>query len=31
VVVPRPEFKEDLTKEELLEFLRPRFVKWWLP
>jgi len=31
VVVPRPEFKEDLTKEELLEFLRPRFAKWWLP
>ncbi|GBD09031.1 Long-chain-fatty-acid--CoA ligase [Candidatus Thermoflexus japonica] len=31
VVVPRPEFREDLTKEELLEFLRPRFAKWWLP
>ncbi len=31
MVVPRPEFKEDLTKEELLEFLRPRFAKWWLP
>ncbi|WP_322800767.1 long-chain fatty acid--CoA ligase [Thermoflexus sp.] len=31
VVVPRPEFKEDLTKEELMEFLRPRFAKWWLP
>ncbi len=31
VVVPRPEFKEDITKEELLEFLQPRFAKWWLP
>ncbi len=31
VVVPRPEFKESLTKEELLEFLQPRFAKWWLP
>lgn len=31
VVVPRPEFKDGITKEELLEFLRPRFAKWWLP
>ncbi len=31
VVVPRPEHKETITKEELLEFLRPRFAKWWLP
>lgn len=31
VVVPRPEFKDSLTKEELMEFLQPRFAKWWLP
>ncbi len=31
VVVPRPEFKESLTKEELMGFLQPRFAKWWLP
>ncbi|MCS6964154.1 MAG: hypothetical protein NZM16_08930 [Thermoflexus sp.] len=31
VVVPRPEFKGVIAKEELLEFLRPRFAKWWLP
>lgn len=31
VVVPRPEHKETITKGELLEFLRARFAKWWLP
>ncbi|WP_376791561.1 long-chain fatty acid--CoA ligase [Thermoflexus sp.] len=31
VVVPRPEHKESITKEELIEFLRSRFAKWWLP
>ncbi|HXF69622.1 MAG TPA: long-chain fatty acid--CoA ligase [Thermoflexus sp.] len=31
VVVPRPEHKESITKEELIEFLKPRFAKWWLP
>ena len=30
-VVPRPEHAATLTKEELLEFLRPRVAKWWLP
>jgi acyl-CoA synthetase (AMP-forming)/AMP-acid ligase II len=30
-VVPRPEFKDDLTAQELLEYLRPRLAKWWLP
>lgn len=30
-VVPKPEFKDKLTKESLLEFLRPRVAKWWLP
>src|ERR1035437_10065068 len=30
-VVVRPEFKETLTKAELLEFLRPRVASFWLP
>jgi len=30
-VVLRPEYKGKVTKEELIEFLRPRFAKWWLP
>jgi fatty-acyl-CoA synthase len=30
-VVPRPEHRGDLSAEELLEFLRPRVAKWWLP
>jgi acyl-CoA synthetase (AMP-forming)/AMP-acid ligase II len=30
-VVPRPEFKDDLTAEEIFEYLRPRLAKWWLP
>lgn len=25
------EGQEDLTKEELLEFIAPQFAKWWLP
>ncbi len=30
-VVPRPEARERLTAEELLEHLRPRVARWWLP
>lgn len=30
-VVPRPEAKDRLTREQILEFLRPRLAKWWLP
>ncbi len=30
-VVPKEEFKENLTKEELLEHLRPHFANWALP
>jgi len=30
-VVLRPEYKGKVTKEELIEFLRPKFAKWWLP
>jgi len=30
-VVPRPEWVGRLTAEEILDFLRPRVAKWWLP
>jgi acyl-CoA synthetase (AMP-forming)/AMP-acid ligase II len=30
-VVPKPAFKDQLTAEEILEHLRPRVAKWWLP
>jgi fatty-acyl-CoA synthase len=30
-VVPKPECKDTLTKEEILDFLRDRFARWWLP
>ena len=30
-VVPKPEYKDALTAEELIEFLRPQVAKWWLP
>jgi fatty-acyl-CoA synthase len=30
-VVPREEYRGQITKEEILEHLRPRFAKWWLP
>ncbi|MHB8508585.1 MAG: long-chain fatty acid--CoA ligase [Candidatus Dormibacteria bacterium] len=30
-VVPRPEAKGTLTRESVLEHLRPRVARWWLP
>jgi fatty-acyl-CoA synthase len=30
-VVPKPEFKDDLTKEELYKHIRPHFASWALP
>jgi len=30
-VVPKPAFKGQLTAEEILEHLRERVAKWWLP
>jgi len=30
-VVPKPEYRESLRAEALIEFLRPRVAKWWLP
>jgi fatty-acyl-CoA synthase len=30
-VVAKPEFKGQLSQEEILEFLKPQVAKWWLP
>jgi fatty-acyl-CoA synthase len=30
-VVPREEHRGAITKEEILEFIAPKFAKWWLP
>jgi fatty-acyl-CoA synthase len=30
-VAPLPEFKDQITKQEILDFLAPRVAKWWLP
>jgi fatty-acyl-CoA synthase len=30
-VVPRPEARDAITEDEILEHLRSRFAKWWLP
>lgn len=30
-VVPKEEFKEKITKDEILEFLKDKVAKWWLP
>jgi fatty-acyl-CoA synthase len=30
-VVPRPECKDQITKQEILDFLALRMAKWWLP
>ena len=27
----RPEFRDQITKQEILDFLAPRVAKWWLP
>jgi len=29
--VPKPQFQDGVTKDEILAFLEPRFAKWWLP
>lgn len=31
VIVPKPQFQDRITKEEILAHLAPRFAKWWLP
>jgi len=30
-IVPKPEFRNALTAEEIYEYLTPRVAKWWLP
>jgi fatty-acyl-CoA synthase len=30
-VVPKPEWKGRLAKQEILDYLAPRVAKWWLP
>ena len=30
-IAPLPEYKDQITKQELIEFLAPRVAKWWLP
>jgi fatty-acyl-CoA synthase len=30
-IAPLPQYKGELTKEELLDFLAPRVARWWLP
>jgi len=30
-VVPKPEFKGELSAQEIMEYLTPRVAKWWLP
>ena len=29
--VPKPEFKGQVTQEEVIEFLKDKVAKWWLP
>jgi fatty-acyl-CoA synthase len=31
VIVPKAQFHDGVTKDEILEYLAPRFAKWWLP
>jgi fatty-acyl-CoA synthase len=30
-VAPLPEYRDQITKQEILDFLAPRVAKWWLP
>jgi fatty-acyl-CoA synthase len=30
-VAPLPEYRDQITKQEILDFLGPRVAKWWLP
>ena len=30
-IVPKPEWKNALTAAEIMEYLKPRVAKWWLP
>lgn len=30
-IVPKPEFADSITKEDIMEFLEAKVAKWWLP
>jgi len=30
-IVPKPEFADSITKEDIMEFLKTKVAKWWLP
>jgi fatty-acyl-CoA synthase len=30
-IVPKPDFKDTLTKEDIIAYLEPKIAKWWLP
>lgn len=30
-VVPKPDYEGKITKDEIIEYLRPQIAKWWLP
>lgn len=30
-IVPKPEFADSITKEDIMEFLQVKVAKWWLP
>lgn len=30
-VVPKPDYVDSITKDEIIEYLRPKVAKWWLP
>jgi fatty-acyl-CoA synthase len=31
IVVPKPEFKDTITKQDIIDHLAPLVAKWWLP
>lgn len=31
VIVPKTEFADSITKEDIMEFLQAKVAKWWLP
>ena len=30
-IVPKPEYRGALTRDEIIQFLSPQVAKWWLP
>ena len=30
-IVPLPQYRDQLTKEDILAYLAPKVAKWWLP